>query len=166
MNFLRPVLIVIMALTSASPAVARPDSRGDKATIEAAIRYLDAYQKLDLVSLENSYAEDATFDDPTSLLVQGIGGPFVWRGREKILAGIRNWAQSISSLRYDIDDVYEASGRVVFVGAVNPVVATAEGPAQYRYRIVTIITIENGRVSEHRDYTDYAGAVQVNGKPL
>lgn len=158
---IRAILIAFMALATATHAAARVDARGDQVTIEAANRYLDAYQKLDFVELERSYAEGAAFEDPTSLMIQGIGGPFVWRGREKILAGIRTWAQSISSLRYDIDDVYEASGRVVFVGAVNPVVATGAGPVQYKYRIVTIITIEDGRVVEHRDYTDYAGAVEV-----
>jgi ketosteroid isomerase-like protein len=158
---LRAILIAFMALATATNAAARADARGDQATIDAASRYLDAYQKLDLVELEKSYAEGAAFEDPTSLMVQGIGGPFVWRGRETILAGIRSWTQSISSLRYDVDDIYESSGRVVFVGAVNPVVATAGGSVQYRYRIVTIVTVENGLVVEHRDYTDYAGAVQV-----
>ncbi|MCA8886909.1 MAG: hypothetical protein KDA35_09795 [Hyphomonadaceae bacterium] len=34
-------------------------------------------------------------------------------------------------------------------------------PTQYRYHIVTIVSVEGDHVVEHRDYTDYAGAAQV-----
>lgn len=158
---LRAVIMLWLMLAATAPAAAQTVQRGDEAVIAAATAYLDAYQALDLPRLEALYAEEATFDDPTSLRAQNVGGPFVWRGRAEILAGIRLWARSISSLRYDIEDIYEASGRVVFVGAVNPTVVTPNGSIQFRYRVVTIVTIENGRVSEHRDYTDYAGASQV-----
>jgi ketosteroid isomerase-like protein len=157
---LRTVSAILLVLALAGPTAAGPAPRGDAATIAVATAYLEAYQALDLARLQGLYAENATFDDPTSLRVRGIGGPFVWRGRAEILAGIRSWTKSISSLRYDIDDVYEASGRVVFIGAVNPAVATPNGPTQFRYRIVTIVTVEGGRISEHRDYTDYAGVAQ------
>ncbi len=158
---------VIMAfaafsLAATSPSSAKGTQRGDSTIIEAATRYLDAYQSLDLDRLESLYVEGAAFDDPTSLHVQGIGGPFVWRGRTNILAGIRSWiVGGVTALEYEIEDTYEASGRVVFIGAINSFVAAPNGIARYRYRIVTIVTIENGLVSEHRDYTDYAGAVQV-----
>jgi ketosteroid isomerase-like protein len=156
----RAVIATLAVLALAGPPAAGSSPRGNAETITAATTYLEAYQALDLARLQALYTENATFDDPTSLRVRGIGGPFVWRGRNEILTGIRSWTKSISSLRYDIDDVYEASGRVVFIGAVNPAVATPNGPTQFRYRIVTIVTVEGGRISEHRDYTDYAGATQ------
>ncbi|MGE0737457.1 MAG: nuclear transport factor 2 family protein [Alphaproteobacteria bacterium] len=134
---------------------------GDAATISVARAYLEAYQRLDVQRLESHYADDVEFNDPTSLRVAGIGGPFVWRGREAVLSGVRRWARSIQSLNYDIDRIYEASGRVVFVGGVTSAVRTPGGLVRYRYPIVTIVTISDGRISEHRDYTDYAGAVQV-----
>ena len=159
---LRAIIMFWCVLAVAAPATAQSAHRGDAPTIARALAYLDAYQVLDLERLETLYAEDATFDDPTSLRVPGIGGPFVWRGRSEIMAGIRTWSQSVTSLRYDIEDIYEASGRVVVQGAVNPVVATPNGAVQFRYRIVTIVTVEDGMVREHRDYTDYAGATQVH----
>lgn len=155
---LRAVIIVVAALMFAAPAVAQTTQREHEATIAAATAYLDAYQAFDLERLEALYAEDATFDDPTSLLLSGVNGaPFVFRGREAILNGIRFWMQqSVTSLHYDVEHVYESSGRVVFIGD-----ATTNGPSRYRFRIVTIVTIENGLVSEHRDYTDYWGATQA-----
>ena len=159
---LRALLMCCFILTAPAPAIAQSAYRGDARTIASALAYLDAYQALDLERLEAFYAEDAAFHDPTSLRASVIGGPFVWRGRDEIMAGIRAWTESVSSLNYDVEDVYEASGRVVILGAVNPVVATPSGSAQFHYRIVTIVTVEDGLVREHRDYTDYAGVKQVH----
>ncbi len=133
-----------------------PQPHGNAAVIAQAKAYLDAYARLDTAALERLYAEDAVFNDPTSANVPGIGGPFVWRGRTEILAHLREWAKTTKSLNYEVARLYEASNHVVFVGAVKPLVMTAKGDVQYRYPIVTIITITNGRVSEHRDYTNYA----------
>ena len=162
---LRALVTMCVMLMAALPASAQPTRSGDAAAIATATAYLDAYQALDLARLQAFYADNATFDDLTSLRVPGIGGPFVWYGRSEVLAGIRSWTKSVASLRYDIEHVYESSGRVVFVGAVNPLVRTPNGTAQFRYRIVTIVTVERGRVSEHRDYTDYAGATKVAAAP-
>lgn len=142
-------------------ASADVQTSGNAETIAVARSYMDAYQALDLTRLEAFYAEDVAFNDPTSVRVPGIGGPFVWRGRSEVLAGIRGWTAYVRSLNYNVERIYEASGQVVFVGDVNPVVSTPNGTAQFRYHIVTIVTLEDGHVVEHRDYTDYAGAAQV-----
>lgn len=155
---LRALIVCCVALAVAVPAAAQHAQRGDEAVIEAARAYLDAYQAFDLSRLASLYAEEATFDDPTSLTLNGVPGvPFVWRGRDAILSGIRAWTQqAVTSLHYDIEDVYESSGRVVFIGAADSI--GPSGSAQSRFRIVTIVTIENGLVTEHRDYADYWGA--------
>jgi ketosteroid isomerase-like protein len=158
--------LAAFTLTGAPPVAAATGQRGDPATIAAATRYLGAYQALDLETLKTLYSEEAAFNDPTSLHIQGIGGPFVWRGRTSILDGMRAWiVGGVTALQYDIEDVYEASGRVVFVGSINSFVNAPSGTTQYRYRIVTIVTVENGHVVEHRDYTDYAGVSEVRVKP-
>lgn len=154
----RAITMFLVLMLGAGPAYADNAGSGNAQVIAAARSYLDAYQTLDLVRLEALYADDVRFNDPTSVHAQGVGGPFVWNGRAAVLAGIRGWSTYVRSLNYDIERIYEASGHVVFVGAVNPVVATPDGLAHYRYSIVTIITIQDGRVVEHRDYTDYAGA--------
>ncbi|MCF8880498.1 nuclear transport factor 2 family protein [Hyphobacterium sp. SN044] len=120
--------------------------------------YLAAYQAQDFVALEALYAEDAVFIDPTSEAIQGIGGPFNWTGREAILAGIRGWGAT--RLEYEIDRTWSASGHVVFGGAVAAIYETETGSVAYRYPIITIVTIEDGHVTEHRDYTDFSGMTQ------
>lgn len=165
---LRAIAMALAALilAGALPVAAATGQRGDPAIIAAATRYLDAYQALDFETLRGLYSEDAAFIDPTSLNIQGIGGPFVWRGRTNILDGMRVWtAGGVTALHYDIEDVYEASGCVVFVGSINSFVNAPGGPTQFRYRIATVITIDNGLVTEHRDYTDYAGASEVTVSP-
>jgi ketosteroid isomerase-like protein len=150
-------LVFSVALAAvASTATAAPQMHGDPQTIVQAQEYLAAYARMDLKALEALYTEDAVFNDPTSTKIPGIGGPFLWRGRKEILDHIGEWAKSIRSLNYDVERVYEASGHVVFVGKVKPLIAAPEGPVQYTYPIVTIITITDGRVVEHRDYTNYA----------
>ncbi len=151
---------VLLALTSAAPVTAQP-THGDPQTIARAQEYLAAYARMDLKALEEFYAEDAVFNDPTSTKVPGIGGPFVWRGRKEILAHIADWAKSIRSIDYDVERAYEASGHVVFIGDVKPLTATPEGPVQYAYPIVTIVTVADGRIVEHRDYTNYAAGRMV-----
>ncbi|MBP6014738.1 MAG: nuclear transport factor 2 family protein [Alphaproteobacteria bacterium] len=147
---------LILFLSLAVAHAEAPQPYGNAAVIAQANAYLAAYAKLDINALERLYTEDAVFNDPTSTNVPGIGGPFVWKGRAEILAHLREWAKTTKSLNYDVERRYEASNHVVFVGAVKPLVKTAKGDVQYRYPIVTIITIANGRVSEHRDYTNYA----------
>jgi len=156
--------LLLASLTAAHAEGPRPN--GNAAVIAQAKAYLDAYASLDTAALERLYADDAVFNDPTSAGVPGIGGPFVWRGRTEILAHLREWARTTKSLNYDVERLYESSSHVVFVGAVNPLVKTAKGDVQYRYPIVTIITVANGRVSEHRDYTNYtAGHVVPSANP-
>lgn len=163
----RKSLLLLLAVASMAVAHAGEPSRvhGNAAVIAHAEVYLDAYARLDITALEGMYTEDAVFNDPTSAIIQGIGGPFVWRGRPEILAHIREWAKTIKSLTYEVERVYEASNHVVFVGAVKPLVKTEKGDVEYRYPIVTIVTIVSGRVSEHRDYTNYAAGRVLPAAP-
>lgn len=142
-----------------------PITHGNAAVVAQANAYLDAYAKLDTNALAGLYSEDAVFNDPTSTLVQGIGGPFVWRGRAEIIAHIREWAKTTKSLNYDVEHRYESSNHVVFVGTVKPLIMAPKGDVQYAYPIVTIITIKDGLVTEHRDYTNYAAGRVVPPSP-
>lgn len=159
---LASLMLTSLAVAHAADA---PQPYGDAAVIAQAEAYLDAYARLDTTALGRFYADDAVFNDPTSANVQGIGGPFFWKGRAEILAHIRGWAKTTRSLNYDVERVYEASNHVVFVGAVKPVIKTGKGEVQHSYPIITIVTIASGRVTEHRDYTNYAaGRVVSSGK--
>ena len=121
--------------------------------------YLAAYEDQDFAAMETLYAETAIFVDPTSFDVAPITGPIEWQGRAAILDGIAGWG--VERLHYDIDRTFSASGRTVFDGEVTVTYALADGERQYRFPIVTIVTVSGGHVVEHRDYTDYAGMERV-----
>jgi ketosteroid isomerase-like protein len=154
------VVMGILLLGFAMPVDAAPTHRdGDPVIIARAETYLTAYQSLDLPALASLLAADARFDDPTSTEMQAVGGPFVWEGREAVLAGLAGWVrQSVRRIDYDLREVYEASGRVVFIGTASPLMQTADGLIRATYPIVTIVTVRDGHIVEHRDYTNYAGA--------
>jgi len=156
------ILVTLMWLGCAQ-AAERAGAHGDAAVIAMAEAYLEAYSSLDIGKLEKYYDEQAVFFDPTSTSVQGIGGPFRWQGRAEILKNIRNWSKSTRSLKYVVERRFESSNYVVFVGDVYPLVISGKGDVQYKYPIITIVTITNGRVMEHRDYTNYAAGAIVSG---
>ncbi|MGE3839750.1 MAG: nuclear transport factor 2 family protein [Hyphomonadaceae bacterium] len=155
-------LAVCLAAYLGEARAEAPPARGDAATIAVAEAYMEAYQALDLPRLEALYTEDADFIDLTSLRAVGVASPYVWNGREALMAGLRTWTPTVRAIPYTYERIFEASGFVVFIGAANPIIAVeGGGDAQYRYPIVTIIQVEDGRIREHRDYTDYAGAALV-----
>lgn len=118
-------------------------------------QYLSAYQVLDIDALKKLYSAEARFIDPTSLNIPNLAQPFHWNGRDEILKGVSEWKKSVISLKYDIDKTFEASECVVFVGAVSAKVKTKQSTITYVYDIVTILTVKQGQVVEHRDYTNY-----------
>lgn len=148
-----PLLLLIPGLDLPAGAIAA--THGNIAVIAQAEAYLAAYQALDLPAIAAAMTPDARFEDPTSTDVPGIGGPFKWDGRDAVIAGLRTWTQSVRRIDYIIRDMYEASGRVVFIGTASALIETRDGAARTTFPIVTI---RDGKVIEHRDYTDYAGA--------
>ena len=127
--------------------------------VAVAEAYLAAYESQDFVALRALYAEDAVFIDPTSANVQPITPPISWRGRDAIIEGLRSWG--VARMDYTLDRTFHASGQVVFDGTSDVIYQTPNGELTYRFPIITIITVANGQVTEHRDYTDYAGMHQV-----
>jgi ketosteroid isomerase-like protein len=123
--------------------------------VAVAEAYLAAYEAQDFDALRTLYAENAVFIDPTSADVQPITPPISWRGRETIIEGLRSWG--VARMDYTLDRSFHASGQVVFDGTSDVVYQTPNGELTYRFPIITILTVEDGQVTEHRDYTDYAG---------
>ncbi|HAQ36258.1 MAG: hypothetical protein CMF74_07245 [Maricaulis sp.] len=149
-RYLIAAAIALLAGHAAAQEAETPDTIADA--------YLAAYQAQDFDALAGWIAADAVFIDPTSEAVPGIAEPFHWTGRDAILAGMRSWGAS--RLEYEIDRRYSASGHVIFDGAVAAIYETPDGVTAYRYPIITILTIAEGQVIEHRDYTDFSGMTQ------
>lgn len=157
---LKIATIAVAALVLTAPpclAQTAPRQSGDRTTISRALEYLDAYERLDVAELSHLYAERAEFVDETSM---AFPKPFMWAGRDAILAGIGEWKDTVRSLDYRLTDAFEAAGRVVFVGTVDSISRGPNGDVTFIFPIVTIVTLEGGQVIEHRDYTDYAGATR------
>ena len=121
--------------------------------IDIAQRYIAAYEAQDFDTMRALYASEARFIDPNSFEMDHLTPDIDWHGPDEILAGIASWG--LVRGHYRIDRMYEASGRVVFDADIDVVYATPEGEQIYRFPIITILTIENGLVVEHRDYTGF-----------
>jgi limonene-1,2-epoxide hydrolase len=143
--------IPLGCVLAAGPAQAASDA--------VARAYLEAYETQDFETLAGLYAADARFVDPTSFDVPDTTPPIDWQGPEAILAGLQSWG--VVEVDYQIDRSFTASGRTVFDGSVTAVFANDGEAVRYLFPIVTIVTVVDGQVVEHRDYTDYAGARRI-----
>tara|TARA_R110000868_G_scaffold45045_3_gene149906 strand:- start:50993 stop:51484 length:492 start_codon:yes stop_codon:yes gene_type:complete len=135
--------------------LALADADSDRAVAEA---YLAAYESQDYETMRTLYADDAVFVDPTSFHLSSMP-PIEWQGPETIIAGIASWG--LAHIDYHPERSFTASGAVVFEGDADVYYTTPGGDRVFNYPIVTIITISDGRVVEHRDYTDYAGSREL-----
>lgn len=158
-SFLIPAAAAV-ALCAAPACAQTPRQSGHADVIATATTYLHAYENLDVVALADIYAEDADFIDDTSRIMPN---PFVWHGREAVLAGIQGWRDdSVEHITYELEQVFESARRVVFIGYVVTDLRGPNGQVRYRYPTVTIVTLRDGLVIEHRDYVDYAAATRVS----
>lgn len=130
-----------------------------QASQDLAQAYLEAYETQDFEQLAELYAPDARFVDPTSFDVPDTTPPIDWQGPDAIIAGLQSWG--VAEVDYRIDRSFTASGRTIFDGSVTAVFANNGDAVSYRFPIITIITVADGLVVEHRDYTDYAGAQRI-----
>ena len=65
----------------------------------------------------------------------------------------------LKRLEYELANVFESNGRVVFIGHVNAYYPrSAGGTSRFRSRIITVITVEAGQVARHEDFADYTNA--------
>lgn len=148
-------LALLVGLVATTPAWAQDSAE------QIARAYIAAYEAQDFDAMRAFYAPDARFIDPTSFEMDDVTPDIDWTGADEILAGISSWG--VASGVYNFDRVYEASGRVVFDAEMDVVYATPEGEVTYRYPIITILTIEDGQVVEHRDYTGFNEMYRVEG---
>ncbi|GJM43671.1 MAG: hypothetical protein DHS20C21_05130 [Gemmatimonadota bacterium] len=130
-------------------------ARADPNAVDVADQYLAAYQRQDLDRLEELYAEHARFLDPTSTQAGLASGPVAWSGRSEILRNLRATDGTTVVLQYDILRKFEHSGVVVYVADVTYRMVSPTQVWTGTTPVITIVTVEGTRVTEHRDYTDY-----------
>lgn len=149
-------VLAVSAIITAS-ATARQSSV-EMSPQEIAEHYLTAYSSQDWDTVRTYYAEDAVFIDPTSLGL-GFNNSINWTGADEIISGVEGWG--ISDIEYQVHNIYESSGRVIFQADAMVTYPNPDGDVLVNYPITTIITVVDGHVTEHRDYTDYAGGSRI-----
>lgn len=151
--------LAALFLVTLAPAIqaqgAQADPRAE--TIAVADAYMAAYQELDEAALAGFYADDARFFDPTSYDMEGFAAPFDFHGRDAILAGIATFKTDYGLVRvpYAVTTKIAGMHDVAYIGEVQSEVRVKGEMQRYAYPIVTIITVRDGKVIEHRDYVDY-----------
>lgn len=142
-----------LCLSLAAPAL------GQSEPVTVARAYIAAYEAQDFDAMRDFMSADMVFIDPTSFDLVHVSEAAHWSGPDDIIAGISAW--NIQSGEYRIDRLYEAAGRVIVDGEFDARLATETGTRTFRYPIVTIITVEDGLVLEHRDYTGLNDVTEV-----
>jgi len=146
-------MLNLLTLTTAVLANAGLAADQPAGSIEIAQAYIAAYEGQDFEAMREFMADDVVFTDPTSFDLAFVREPIHWTGADEILAGVSAW--NVARGEHHLDRVYEAAGRVVFDANMDVFYATSEGERGFRYPIITIVTVENGLVTEHRDYTGF-----------
>lgn len=145
------LLACLIAVCSAVAARAAEPSAAERLARD----YLAAYSAVDTVAMARFLSSGAVFADQTARPADG--GPIVLNGRDTFLKQFQTYG--LKRLEYELANVFESNGRVVFIGYVNAYYPrNAGGESRFRSRIVTVITVEAGKVARHEDFADYANA--------
>lgn len=136
-------------------------AQDDPASVERVARaYLAAYESADIDRLAELAAEDIEFRDD-SAPGDPAGGPYHFVGREAWLAGLQGFVADggLIDMHQSHDLAYQSGSQMVFVGRVDARYrAPSEGVLHFKTRIVTVLTVREGRVWRHMDIADYSGA--------
>lgn len=159
------ILFLAAAMLAAMPAHAQEEQSYEAATAatnEVASAYFDAYVARDWDWLEPMLADNANFKDPTATLVfGGVGAP----DKAAMMTLFREGYSSITEMSWQEDRRIMAGNIAVFEGTLSwtarhrgDVLVTAVMP------FATIVTVEDGKIVEHRDYGDYSKYLEARAK--
>lgn len=146
-NAAAPLLAAIAVLTAGALAEETQYQRDAK----AAQAYADAYSARDINALTALLADDAVFEDPSSR----------FEGKEAIAAGLTEVFGRITSTGPESKEInkYRSGNDFVFMGWAdfNMMMAVGDQPKRefnFKLDFMMILKIENGKITEHRDYLD------------
>ena len=149
------ILFLAAAMLAAMPAHAQEEQSYEAATTttnQVASAYFDAYVARDWDRLEPMLADNANFKDPTATLVfGGVGAP----DKAAMMTLFREGYSSITEMSWQEDRRIMAGNIAVFEGTLS---WTAVMP------FATIVTVEDGKIVEHRDYGDYSKYLEARAK--
>lgn len=150
-------LVIAMGLATAAFGQATAQDRPEE--VERVARaFVAAYGSLDIEALRALSSEDLVSVDESA--PAAAGGPYRFEGREAWLSGLAGFSRDggLIEIRQMHDDVWQSGEKVVFIGRFDARYRAAEGGVTHvRGRIVTIITVRDGKVVRHEDVADYPG---------
>lgn len=123
--------------------------------VSVAEQYLAAYKVFDLDKMGAFYTDDAVFIDPTSEVFGEHN--YHMQGKDAILKKLGTFVASSGPivLDFDMQTQFEVAGYAVYQAKLKVSAGEGDKFSTGCGHITTVITVKNGKVSEHRDYFDY-----------
>jgi ketosteroid isomerase-like protein len=88
--------------------------------------------------------------------------PETFRGPEELLHAVRDWLETVSDWRIEVEEVIEGSGDRVL--ANNRIVARGKGSGTpVIQRVFAVITVRSGRIARIQDHTERAEGFEAAG---
>lgn len=143
----------LVVLTLSGP-VASQDRPEDVERIARA--FIAAYEVVDLDALRALSAEDLVSVDGSAPV--SAGGPYRFEGREAWLSGLAGFVRDggLIDIRQQHDTAWQSGEKMVFIGRFDARYrGSGGGVLHVRGRIVTVVTVRDGKVVRHEDIADY-----------
>ena len=145
-------------VTFAAPSLAQeqPMRYADAAEVAKDVggEYFAAYIARDWDSIEPLMADENSFHDDSAALVFGS---VEYLGKENVLRGFREGYAGITHMKFTSLREMHAGHFAIFEGSLDWGVNVGGGRVvNSEMPFVVILRIENGKVTEHRDYADYS----------
>lgn len=117
--------------------------------------YMKAYATFDVDKLSTFYSDNAVFTDPTS----EIWGEYAWNmnGKKAIVKRMKSFFSEFdkASVEYNVKEKYESAGYTIYTGKAKFAFVKKGVLETSCLLVTTIISTNDGKVTEHRDYLDY-----------
>ena len=133
---------------------------GQQATSEVAARYLELTLSRQYDALRDVYSADAVFRDPTADVFPGPLAEGPVSGAESIIALQKSWG--LASAGFDVARRFTVGRLALYQGVFK--VRYAEADAWTDIPFVTVLRVENGRVSGRTDFGAYVAAFGMDSR--
>ena len=141
-------------------------AQSDPTIEQTAMKYISAYGKWDFDAMKELFADNIHFEDPTG--TDAFGQSFVFDGKENVYAFFKNvFKDKFANSRppyvnFNVEKKFVSGPFVVVNSTFECIIPTSWFKADSTETILisvpftTILKVENGLITEHTDYGDYA----------
>ena len=135
-----------------------PAGRRDEARLERTARaYLEAYSRRSYCDLAGLLSEEATFQDPTAIV---MGGGREVCGRDAILGVFEAGLEQLAQFEIEAPFAFFSNHHAVFAGLCRyalpgTLFGLKDEPVEFSQGLIMALTLADGEVTGHLDYSDY-----------